>query len=103
MNKALEIIKSYIDDLVKEEEHNNYLPKKSLALLDAVEEIESYIDKLEADKLEAYKYIDDGDVSYEMSCYEVKCSKCLRLIDIEEHDENCIVGKAEKYIKEVEK
>ena len=103
MNKALEIIKSYIDELVKQEERNRDLPKKSLDLLDAVEEIESYIDKLEADKLEAYKYIDDGDVSYEMSCYEVKCSKCLRLIDIEEHDENCIVGKAEKYIKEVEK
>ena len=66
--------------------------------------INSYINQLAADKLEAYNkivHLDNGlkAMTNIVCCEKYRCS----LPDNKQHDEDCIVNKAQKYIEEVEK
>lgn len=71
----------------------------------ALRDLESGINQLEADKLEAYKHIIKNSTSFEFDEYgENKAEYCLDCSqDPMDHNSGCIVNKANKYIKEVEK
>jgi hypothetical protein len=71
---------------------------------DAIDErcdkILEYINQLESDKIEAYRVIVDNSM-YIYWCPEYKDSvELCKFCEEEEHDKDCIVNKAVKYIEE---
>lgn len=78
----------------------------SVVLLGDYRTLEKERGQLEADKLEAYRAIVDNHVEYgDIADYCIQCEgsnketgNCTPIV----HSEDCIVLKAEKYIREVE-